>query len=109
MEGTLIGDIARKIFNLNHIGLYGIDMVLRLDDGRFNVTTHQIVKDDNGVRKVQGLLIANTGRLYDTGQNNLTEYNFTNKLIEGNLLKEVDEQWQNWLDYKAGKISRPCF
>ena len=109
MEGTLVGNIARRALQINHIGLYGLDMVLRLDKGEYNVTTHRIVKDDRGVRKERDFFIAGSRLCFALGREEITEYEFKSKQIEADLLKEVDEEWQNWLDYKAGKISRPCF
>ena len=109
MENTLVGSIAQRAFHMSHTGVYGIDMSLRLDKGRYDVTVHQIQKDERGTRRVKELFIAGTRRVFATGQESMSEYTFIDKGIEGALLKEVDEEWQNWLDYKAGKLPRPCF
>ena len=109
MEGTLVGNIAKRALQINHIGLYGLDMEIRLDKGEYNVTTYRIVSDDRGIRKVKSLFIAGSRLCFATNQEEVVEYDFKSKQIEADLLKEVDEQRQNWLDYKAGKISRPCF
>ena len=109
MEGTLVGNIARRALQINHIGLYGLDMEIRLDKGEYNVVTYRIVSDDKGIRKVKEFFIAGSRLCFATNKEEVAEYEFKSKQIEADLLKEVDEQRQNWLEYKKGNLPRPCF